>query len=59
VIAVINESNSSRFSFNFLTSDSIARFANPSDSPPCCIAHNVDDDDDNHKRKMTSREENV
>jgi hypothetical protein len=35
VIAVINESSSSRFSFNFLTSDSIARLEKPSDSPPC------------------------
>lgn len=35
VIAVINESNSSRFSFNFLTNDSIARFAKLSLSPPC------------------------
>lgn len=35
VIAVINESNSSRFSFNFLTNDSIARLAKLSLSPPC------------------------
>lgn len=35
VIAVINESNSSRFSFSFFTSDSMARFAKLSLSPPC------------------------
>jgi hypothetical protein len=37
VIAVMSESSSSRFSFNFFTNDSMARFANPSDSPPCWI----------------------
>lgn len=35
VIAVINESSSSRFSLSFLTSDSIARLEKPSLSPPC------------------------
>lgn len=35
MIAVISESNSSRFSFNFFTSDSMALFAKPSLSPPC------------------------
>lgn len=35
VIAVISESSSSLFSFSFFTSDSIARFAKPSLSPPC------------------------
>ena len=34
VMAVIRESNSSRFSFNFLTNDSMALLANPSLSPP-------------------------
>lgn len=33
-MAVISESNSSRFSFSFLTNDSMARLANPSLSPP-------------------------
>jgi hypothetical protein len=35
VIAVINESSSSFLSFNFLTSDSMARLAKVSPSPPC------------------------
>lgn len=35
VMAVIKESSSSRFSLSFLTSDSMARLANPSLSPPC------------------------
>lgn len=35
VIAVIKESSSSRFSFNFLTSDSMALLEKPSLSPPC------------------------
>lgn len=35
VIAVISESSSSLFSLSFLTSDSMARLAKPSLSPPC------------------------
>ena len=35
VIAVMSASNSSRFSFNFFTRDSIALFENASLSPPC------------------------
>lgn len=34
VTAIISASSSSRFSFNFLTRDSIARFAKVSSSPP-------------------------
>uniref|UniRef100_A0A8W7PUK5 Uncharacterized protein n=1 Tax=Anopheles coluzzii TaxID=1518534 RepID=A0A8W7PUK5_ANOCL len=35
VMAVMSESSSSRFSFSFFTSDSIARLEKPSLSPPC------------------------